>query len=122
MDNSVFEIIENDHYCLCQIVCIGWCAYLVEHHLQLWLGSSQAQHSLHEVLTELRVQPCRTDDHMLTTSADDCLLTMQFSLTVHPGRRSLLLFCAWCIVRFCPKNIVGRYMHQQAINLTHCYS
>ena len=48
-----------------QITRIGRCAYLIEDKAQLIPLSAQPQHGLHEVITILRIEPDRANDHRL---------------------------------------------------------
>ena len=112
----VFEHSMDD---LCQVVGISRRSCLVEHHLQLGLGSRQVQHGFHEVPAELTVQPGRAEDHVVAARSQYVLFPLQLGASVHTGRRTLLVFLARRVVRISTKHVVRRDMHQQSAHFLH---
>ena len=60
----------------CQIVCVSRCSNLIKDYLQLWFCGSEIKHGLDEVLTELTIEPCSTEDEIINTGILDVLLAM----------------------------------------------
>lgn len=69
-----------------QIECVCRGSTLVEDNLQLWLGCSQVEHRLAEVLAKLRIQPSRTDNHIIAANSHNFLLTMKFRSSINAKR------------------------------------
>ena len=104
---------------ICEVQGIRRCATLVEHHLQLRLGGCQGEHRLAEVLAELRIQPRSTDDDILASGRCYVLFAMQLCSAIDTRRGSLLVRIARHIIWLLAKDIVGRDVHQPAIDLLH---
>ena len=69
-----------------QIECVCRSTTLVEDNLQLRLGCRQVEHRLAEVLAKLRIQPSRTDNHIVTASSHNLLLSMKFRSSINAKR------------------------------------
>ena len=112
-------VVEHRADSQCQVVGISRCPCLVEHHLQFGLGGRQVQHGLHEILSELAVQPGRADDDVVTTRSQDVLFPLQLGASVNTGRRTFLVFLARRVVWVSAEHVVRRDVYQQPAHFLH---
>lgn len=102
-----------------QVIRIGRGSGLVEYDLQRRLRGGEVKHRLHEVATELAVEPGRAEDDVFASDGFDMLLAFEFGPTVDACGSSLLILAAGRVVGVSSEDIVGRDVDEQSADRLH---
>ena len=118
-DALVREMIDTGHYALIdgrhdgygEVAGIGRRAYLVEDDAQFALLTSEAKHSLYEVVAKTAIEPSSADDHCRGVSGADGLLTLELRATIDRGGAGGLVFGVG-LVRRAVEDVVGGDLYE----------
>ena len=94
-----------------QIAGIGRSTNLVEHNSERLTFTTQADHSLYEIVAIDGVQPCRTDNHGTAAFPHSFLLACQLRYTIYRIGARLHFFRIGDVPRTV-EHIVGRHLYQ----------
>ena len=114
-----FIVSQHSHDSPGQVVGVGRCPCLVEHHIQSGPALRQAEHRLHEIPPVLAVEPRRPDDHVVAPAFNYIVLPFKLGRSVYPRRCAFLLLPARSVVRVPAEHVVRGDVHQQAAGLFH---